>query len=306
MPSLSIKLKTVSPLFLNGAAEKQPELRAASVRGQLRYWFRAIEGAKTQDLQKLWKAEEAIFGSTQCGSQIQIRVHADYNLREQVEDNFILPHKGKGVGPEKSFKVGTKFDVLFQTPPGTHFPSAFQNALSVWLLLGGLGKRSRRMFGALEMISVSESDDLMPEDAAVRGWKKPDMLGKTIKDNLENWIFRGDTFNQAITPSFPTLHPFHSRILIGTKPFDSMKKVDKDFFDIIHEKREYQFGSASPRRASPLIAQVRKIGEAYYPVLTIMRSSDIKDSEWGILNDFMSRCEAKFNGETVWGGRLAK
>ena len=66
MPSLIVKIKTVSPLFLNGADKAQPELRAASVRGQLRYWFRAIEGAKTDSLQEVWRKEESIFGSTEC------------------------------------------------------------------------------------------------------------------------------------------------------------------------------------------------------------------------------------------------
>lgn len=307
MPSLSIKVKTVSPLFLSGADKNQPELRAASVRGQLRYWFRVIEGAKTQDLQKLWEVEEAIFGSTQCGSQVSVRLTPITKITSSRLS--LLPHKGGSQQEAIASEVECTLQLFFR--PGSLFSESLSQALSTWILLGGIGKRSRRMFGALEMISVGGSDDLMYEDGAVRAWwgkvlKKPEQLGRVINDHLENWIFREYTFNQATTPSFPTLHPFHSRVLIGTKPFDSMEKVDKNFFDIIHEKREYQFGSASPRRASPLIAQVRKIGGAYYPVLTIMRSSDIKDREWGILNDFMSQCEQKFDGESVWGGRLAK
>jgi CRISPR-associated protein Cmr1 len=43
-------LTVVSPMFLNGSDTRQPELRAASVRGQLRYWLRAYLGAQTDTL----------------------------------------------------------------------------------------------------------------------------------------------------------------------------------------------------------------------------------------------------------------
>ncbi|MCX7840755.1 MAG: type III-B CRISPR module RAMP protein Cmr1, partial [Anaerolineae bacterium] len=48
MPSLArwtLELQTVTPLFLAGAtARGAPELRAPSVRGEMRYWWRAALG----------------------------------------------------------------------------------------------------------------------------------------------------------------------------------------------------------------------------------------------------------------------
>jgi CRISPR-associated protein Cmr1 len=42
MLPLTVELETVTPLFLGGAEPRgsPPELRAASVRGALRYWLR--------------------------------------------------------------------------------------------------------------------------------------------------------------------------------------------------------------------------------------------------------------------------
>ena len=302
MPSLTVKIRTVSPLFLNGADKKQPELRAASVRGQLRYWFRAIEGAKTSDLQAVWKAEESIFGSTECGSHVSVRLLPDSETK--ITRQSLLPHKGGS--QQDAFDSDVLCNLQLFVRAGSSFSEYLSQAFSTWLLLGGLGKRSRRMFGAFEIAHVYGSDDLEVQDGAARAWwgkplSRPEQLGKVIYDHLRNWVFRGYTFNQSSTPNFPTLHPAYSRILVGTKEFKSMEEVDKKFFEIMHEKRVYQFGSASPRRASPLIAQVRKIKGQYYPILTIMRSGDIKDKAWGILNEFMNRCEDKFEGETVWG-----
>ena len=67
-------LKVVSPMFLNGAYTQQPELRAASVRGQLRYWLRAYLGAQTSDLKAIWEKESAVFGSTGQGSAVNVGV----------------------------------------------------------------------------------------------------------------------------------------------------------------------------------------------------------------------------------------
>jgi hypothetical protein len=32
-----------------------------------------------------------------------------------------------------------------------------------------------------------------------------------------------------------------------------------------------------------------------------MRSTDLQDKDWTILNEFIKRCEDEFEGETVWG-----
>uniref|UniRef100_A0A831TE25 Type III-B CRISPR module RAMP protein Cmr1 n=1 Tax=Thermorudis peleae TaxID=1382356 RepID=A0A831TE25_9BACT len=63
-----IPLRTVTPLFLAGADPRGPaELRAASVRGALRFWLRALAGGcyGTGDagLDRLRKLETSVFGA---------------------------------------------------------------------------------------------------------------------------------------------------------------------------------------------------------------------------------------------------
>ncbi|WP_448575939.1 type III-B CRISPR module RAMP protein Cmr1, partial [Thermomicrobium sp.] len=45
VPSIRLPLETLTPLFLGGADPRgDPELRASSVRGALRFWLRALLG----------------------------------------------------------------------------------------------------------------------------------------------------------------------------------------------------------------------------------------------------------------------
>jgi len=68
-----IELEIVTPCFLRGA-QQTAEWRAASIRGQLRWWFRAVAGAAYEgDLQKVRDAEDLLFGSTDRSSLLRIR-----------------------------------------------------------------------------------------------------------------------------------------------------------------------------------------------------------------------------------------
>jgi CRISPR type III-B/RAMP module RAMP protein Cmr1 len=69
-------LELVTPAFLGGA-QGTAEWRAASLRGQLRWWFRALAGGRYGgDAAAVRKAEERIFGSTERRSSLRLRVRA--------------------------------------------------------------------------------------------------------------------------------------------------------------------------------------------------------------------------------------
>jgi len=69
----TIHLEIVTPCFLGGT-QGTAEWRAASIRGHLRWWFRAVAGAAFRgDLEKVRAAEDLLFGSTERGSLLRIR-----------------------------------------------------------------------------------------------------------------------------------------------------------------------------------------------------------------------------------------
>lgn len=307
MQTLSLQLETVSPLFLYGADQKQPELRAASVRGQLRYWARAILGAQSTDAETLRQEETNLFGSTKSGSPVTIRVVAP---AVATAKHPMLPHRegtDKNPSPALAIDINQQFKLDFITRPGASLSPSFKKSLRVWLVLGGLGKRSRRTFGALR---VTEWEQKLLGKIRPRTIEEyTEYVRQVLQDAVGDPSTLQSIYRRDEIPPFPTLNPSHSQVLVCQEPFDSAKDANKSLFRILRSdeyrpnEKVFGYSSAGERRASPLIAQVRRFGRNYYLILTAMRSSGgRKHVDWRILSSFMNDAKAEWNGETVWGG----
>jgi RAMP superfamily len=62
---LELELETLTPAFLSGADQKEADLRAASVRGLLRWWWRAAVGHEYPSPEELSQREAVLFGSAE-------------------------------------------------------------------------------------------------------------------------------------------------------------------------------------------------------------------------------------------------
>ena len=303
MATIELTLTVVSPTFMYGAYQRgsdtQPEMRAQSVRGQLRYWLRAILGAGTTELKQVWDAESAVFGSTGMGSAVSVRVYPRHFEPERVP---MMPHKSnphdRKQSEAKAVPENTRALLQLVTRPGVEMPADALNALKVWSLLGGVGKRSRRMFGA---VRVSSKDD---------AWY---VTPATVEEFMEltattlNAVI-GAPPKRASIPDWPTLHPNHSWVVIGREHYDSAEEANERLFrdllrkgEYLNEDTSFGFAGGGGRRASTLHAQVRRIGSVYYPVLTALRSQPEQKIKWDVLARFMNEAKQHFNGETVWG-----
>jgi CRISPR-associated protein Cmr1 len=178
MPSITFDLETVTPLFLSGANQQEAELRPPAFRGALRYWFRAIAGSITTfDQVKNW--ENNIFGSTDAGSSVIIRVQAEkptsleslkkYNgsARDNPFSGFeylFFSIYGSGSREARAYiPPKQKFRVILQVRPlvKDNLKCLKLAAGSMWCLinLGGIGSRSNRGGGSLK-INNSEYQDV--------------------------------------------------------------------------------------------------------------------------------------------------
>lgn len=71
MHTMTVTLRTVTPLFLGSASPQMCELRPPSIKGTLRFWFRFAEGARQGGDVKAVKAEEdRLFGSSESGAGV--------------------------------------------------------------------------------------------------------------------------------------------------------------------------------------------------------------------------------------------
>lgn len=182
MRQVTFTLCTLTPLFLAGAdPESGAELRAPAFRGLMRYWYRALTaglvGATEQKLPQVIKAETAVFGATDTGSTVSIRVSGaskepqrfkkESYSRENVSGRDYLlwsmaaSGKGDRYKPDRLFfPPNTTFRVTL-TSKGNSDDSNIklqQAVAAFWLLthLGALGSRSRRCAGSLTAQVIAE------------------------------------------------------------------------------------------------------------------------------------------------------
>lgn len=305
MASYDFNLRLVSPAFIAGTDKNRPEMRATSIRGQMRYWYRAIKGASISDPTKLYEQESKVFGSTTEGSKFSLLVTPRKTF-EEFDRFAMLPHKSDS--RERSVTAalndGQIYDLKLVSRPNENIKTSALASLAVWSLLGGLGRRSRRMFGG---VRITAKKDSPAQEQWYDAINQPEQLAQTIQTILPQCVKSDAALNNTL-PTFPTLHQHHAWIMVGQRSYEDVNDLVVDLFRELLRRSEFRakeqsFGYVRPtRRASTLHAQVRQIGNLYYPVLTVLRSKPEKDIDWKHLNKFMDEAHKFFDGITAWGG----
>ena len=298
LPSLTLTLETVTPLFLGGADNRTPELRPPPFRGLMRYWFRALVGGVLGDgddaLKVLRKAEAQVFGSPDDKhgqSAVWVRLSTpsyDRNYRTRV-----LPHRGDTWTnhqrrtlknyPQSAIPPGVTPTLILTLKP----KADIQNLeLAVWslmvgLALGGVGKRSRRGFGSLRIQTIQgflgELDNTLQQQLTqashppADGEELAQQIGKllTAARNAFSGFLNNPTLRFAQDPpQFPVIRP-DTHIVIWTpdKPLKDhtaalsplMNKLSSLMRHVGQSDFAQAFGGIKPRRASPLWVSAHRL-----------------------------------------------
>ena len=184
-------------------ADSITTVRAAEIKGLLRYWWRAIRGGTSNgDLDKMREREAEIWGWSgdakkglgQSAVQLEVEV-----ISPGIEVSSIKTHKGlvsiaHWSSPysyvafplqKTNYKVrkGTRFRLRIRYPK--HLKSNLQPevgaALWAWETFGGVGARTRRGFGALKRI---DDNATYPERNQVESW----IRGKLIQGHWPDGV----------------------------------------------------------------------------------------------------------------------
>lgn len=192
MKTITATFEVVTPMFLGGADQSPEGIRPASVKGALRFWWRAwawnaIRAQASDELsalQELHREEARLFGLAakegahghSIGGQGQFMLHVRHNPVVPTSDPFgsgfgpgILYLLGQGLG---SFKGGNHctrnalkaapggdapaFEIKLLLRPQTSVADeyAITTALKLFGLLGALGSRARHGLGSVGMLSL--------------------------------------------------------------------------------------------------------------------------------------------------------
>lgn len=177
------RYRLITPLFGGGvqpkAADPIKAIRETGIRGQLRFWWRATRGTGT--LAEMKQREGALWGSAGAGDSLPSKVSVVVKIENEgtPDEPFELnvrdkpqPRKGSLAPayaafplqptdeevrrrqhlPMKQVRVGVKFALTISFPDASL--GEVESALWAWEYFGGVGGRTRRGFGAIQLLAV--------------------------------------------------------------------------------------------------------------------------------------------------------
>ena len=184
MEKITFDCEVITPMFLAGADGKTPEIRPPSIKGALRFWWRAMNGHL--DLKELKRRETEIFGGAGENEGTRSKVIIRVENKEINTSNNNLPnqgatsqHKGKtininilnylGYGPcvydraTRGIKVsqdyispGSKFKIIFFID--RKYIEEIKQSFTIFTKYGNLGAKARNGFGSFYSPDITNFD----------------------------------------------------------------------------------------------------------------------------------------------------
>ena len=177
LPTEKYSFKLLTACFCGGADNQSgpAEMRAPSIRGQVRAWHREISGAET--VNRIWGSTDGEGGA----SRVALVWDASILPREAQPKPHILPHKNQG--PRPALAAGQSFTLTLQRLIGCSTDDwvGAQNAVKVWLLIGCLGLRANRAAGSVWPVGdwVPQTSEKLGETLRALGFRWPLQLVDT-------------------------------------------------------------------------------------------------------------------------------
>lgn len=280
MQKTTLRCKTITPVFMTGTNKERPELRAPSIKGVMRYIWRAVQ--VSDDIQNMRKKEGKLFGqAADNGSSSQIRLQVIIHSQEYRGKSSLLPHRREpeynGKNKNKTFPVcavkeNTEFDVIIRsngsrTNKGKH--EMFVRLFIVTAMLTGFGKRARKGMGAVMIKSIEGIGEELEYD-----WNS--LAAHLIEISSCNWR-RNNNIITPLSRDPKSKYPYIRSIKREKAKENSGEQMVKKIGLILHElrngdKKRYVFlGSGRPRFASSVLMSPAVLEGGCYCIITEMK-----------------------------------
>lgn len=154
---LDCTMEVLTPCLCAGADQSVAEIRAPSIRGELRWWFRVLGGDKKEEAEIFGSAA----GSSGAASNVVVRVsehNSGANPKVALTSNQAFFTSIERSGTEAKVPAGSTFRL--QLLKRRDFSSkCFDLALECFSRVGSLGLRANRGCGALQIKDWRPSED---------------------------------------------------------------------------------------------------------------------------------------------------
>ena len=284
MEEIEAKFRIVTPMFMSGADQTKAELRVPSIKGALRFWWRALAlGGKVKDVKK---EESKIFGSTDTGrSNILLSLSNLYIEKNEIRSFNIQWKKYVGYGildslenkeSKEYIKNGSSFSLNILAKDDVNKPLLLKSIKTLGLL-GGLGGRSRKGWGSLTLLELNGSDVEWSAPRTIEDYKEE------IKDILSDYSAVSDIPQYTAFSKHTKIHSGNlekssekAQKILGENYKNAINDCDKSnrkFFGLPRKDKD-------PRRASPLFLHIQYLDEGdYLPVASFFNARFTPDTQ---------------------------
>lgn len=323
--TVTATIEVVTPLFLGGAdPARTVELRAPSIKGVLRFWWRSLAWSRHGgDLNTIQKEEQEIFGT--AGDDRGSLGQSSFGLRTRwLQESVRLAgteprsltssrpgasylgygiiNRGQGNPPRPCYEPAGRFELTLlafkrnqgkpaSTKVEAELHPSLLDAVKLFGLLGGLGGRSRRGWGSVMLTGMDN------------GWSPPEDLAG-YRDELAAIL--GGTAGAPEAPysgfgKGARLHVFG----VGADALAVLDQLGQAYQAFRREpgNRSFIFGlphsrfkGDAERRASPLLFHVHKLKDQYAVAATFLRAPFLEHqpcwNEYKKIESFLDRLPA--------------
>lgn len=268
MNHLNFKCEVLTPLFLGGAQVRvHPELRAPSLRGAMRYWYRALLGrvAGLGNLETLKQSEAEVFGETEKGSAVTVLIHpekseigtyqkdravrtADGSFLPSGKDYLLWSMAASGrpdtprYQPNREYiKPGSTFIVELRLRMPQKKDALEKAAAALWLVanLGALGSRANRGAGSIEIRSEDPISGLIFKPCSTLG-----ELQQHLADGIRQCLFltsgSDEWRNFANPPEYDILIPKFAELWVVSHSAEGWDTAMQALEGIGSQLRDYR------------------------------------------------------------------
>lgn len=320
----TFQAEVITPLLVAGADPRSPDvvregLRPPEVRGQLRYWFRAMMGAIVgDDLKALRMLEGRVFGDTDQRSKVKVVTvpvvaftpQTAY-LRMNDPGTLTLPSGRTVAAPSrKAIPPPTPYSLRLTGVDQTELNLGL-GALWLVMMLSGFGARIRRGFGSLALFpkDTETAQALQNLDlsftypgADLKGIAATLMAGLSrVKAVFQHYAAIGSpspaSTYRVLSAQTARLYLIRPKGRFWGRWQDAMDDLRDNVFRPLKQvispvvnplTGSPSIGSASPRQPSPLIIQIKRTGAGgYFGVLLAFKEDLYFGPGWGTLDSFL-------------------
>lgn len=185
LESRTVSLKSITPILGGAPMPRQVDevdfIRVPTLRGHLRFWWRALYAHECRTSAELATRERALWGGAGSDegtrSRVELRVEVDPRSAKKVSHDIELNEpgayalwtarattRGEVKPPAPRWLPGLAFQLHLLAPADC--VGEVENALRAWMLWGGYGARTRRGLGGFTV--TDELSRWLPGEASMK------------------------------------------------------------------------------------------------------------------------------------------